>query len=313
MTNLSIIIVNWNTKDILSDCLRSIYKETKDIKFETIVIDNNSSDNSVGMIKQNFPQVLLIENKDNKGFAAANNQGINIAKGKYLLLLNSDTIILDNALKKAYEFATSNQNADVIGCKILNKDRTLQPSCSMFPSLLNRFLMLTYLYKIFPKSKFFGRAQMTWFNYDRKIEVDVISGCFMVINRKAIDRVGPMDEDFFMYSEEVDWCWRFKKSGYKIVFTPEAQIIHLGGASAIKHGAQRAQIKDRSTIRFMLKHWPKPKIAIALAMMFLFYSTRLITILPKYLFIKQSQDLNKIQNHIAGLKGLFNLKKYLDQ
>ena len=155
--DISVVIVNWNTESILRDCLKSVYEQSKDISFEVIVIDNASTDGSVDMVKNNFSKVILIENKKNKGFAAANNQGIAKAKGRYILLLNSDTVILDNAIKKTVSFVDTHPAAAVTGCRVLNPDRSLQPTCFMFPSVLNLLLSTSYLYKLFPKNKFFGR------------------------------------------------------------------------------------------------------------------------------------------------------------
>ena len=231
MIDVSIIIVNWNTRDILRDCLQSVYDQTKEISYEVIVIDNASSDDSVDMVKKEFPQVILIENKENRGFAAANNQGIAIAKGRYILLLNSDTIILDNAVYKTLLIADANVQAGIIGCRALNRDRTLQRTCFMFPSVLNMLLSMTGLYKLFPKSKFFGREHMSWWNRDDEREVDVVTGCFMFVRREVIEKIGVMNEDYFIYAEETDWCFKAKKAGFKVLFTPFAEIIHLGGTS----------------------------------------------------------------------------------
>jgi len=230
--DVSIIIVNWNTRDILSDCLKSVFDQTKDISFEVIVIDNASSDDSVKMVKSEFPQIILIENNENRGFAAANNQGIQIAKGRYILLLNSDTIVLDGAIQKNLVFADQHPDAAVVGCKVLNPDKSLQPTCFMYPSLLNLFLSSTYLYKFFPRSRFLGRERMTWWDRNDIREVEVVTGCFMLVKKETIEKVGMMDESFFMYAEETDWCYRFKKAGWKLFFTPNAQIIHLGGQSS---------------------------------------------------------------------------------
>jgi len=250
--DVSLIIVNWNTRDILRDCLASVFAQTTGIDFEVIVIDNASSDGSAEMVKQEFPQVILIENEQNKGFAAANNQGMRIAKGRYILLLNSDTIVLDGAIQKTLAFAEQHPQAAVVGCKVLNPDRTLQPTCFMFPSLLNLVLSSTYLYKLFPKSRFFGRERMTWWDRNDVRPVDVVTGCFMLVRREAIDKVGMMDEDYFMYGEETDWCWRFQKAGWENLFFPDAQIIHLGGQSS-KQVRQAMLIQLRKAILFFLK------------------------------------------------------------
>ena len=230
--DVSIIIVNWNTRQITSDCLDSIYSQDSSLEYEVIVIDNASSDNSVFSIKQNFSEIILIENEVNLGFAAANNQGMRIAKGRYVLLLNSDTVVLDHAIEKTVAFANQHPEAGVVGCRVLNQDMSLQPSCFMYPSVLNMFLASTYLYKIFPGSKFFGREMMSWWEMLDVREVDVVRGCFMLVSRKAIHEVGVLDESYFMYCEETDWCYRMNDFGWKSLFTPDAEIIHLGGASS---------------------------------------------------------------------------------
>jgi len=254
ITEVSVVVVNWNTQDILRDCLRSIYEQGGEIDLEVIVVDNASTDGSVEMVKKDFPQITLIENSQNRGFAAANNQGIAISKERYVLLLNSDTVVLDNAIAKTAAFADSHPEAAVVGCRVLNPDRTLQPTCFMFPSILNMLLSSTYLYKLFPKSKFFGRERMTWWNRNDIREVDVVTGCFMLVRQDAIKKVGSMDEQFFMYGEETDWCYRFKQAGWKILFTPCAEIIHLGGQSAKKKAVTMIVQIRKSILQFMKKH-----------------------------------------------------------
>jgi GT2 family glycosyltransferase len=252
--DVSIIVVNWNTKDLVRDCLASVYRQTKHITFEVIVVDNGSHDGSGEMIKTEFPQAILIENPDNKGFAAANNQAMAVATGRYLLLLNSDTVVLNNAIHKTVSFADAHPEAAVVGCRILNPDREVQPTCFMFPSLLNTLLSSTYLYKLFPKSKFFGREHMTWWSRDCVREVEVVTGCFMLVRRKAIEQVGVMDERFFVYGEETDWCYRFRKAGWKVLFTPHAEIIHLCGASTRQVKSEMILQLHKSKLLLFRKH-----------------------------------------------------------
>lgn len=279
--DVSIIIVNWNTRDILKECLQSVYQQTEGVDFEVIVIDNASDDDSVAMIKSDFPQVVLIENKENKGFATANNQGMAVAKGRYCLLLNSDTVVLDNAITKTVEFADHQDKTAVVGCRVLNPDKTLQPTCFMFPSLLNMFLSSTYLYKLFRRSKFFGRERLTWWQRDDVRQVDVVTGCFMLVSRQAIDQVGMMDESFFMYGEETDWCYRFKKAGWNVLFTPGAEIIHLGGQSSAKvRGEMVVQLRI-GILQFMKKHYNGLVHALASLLVALFFLLRL----PAWLLI----------------------------
>jgi GT2 family glycosyltransferase len=254
IVDVSVIIVSWNTQDILRNCLRSIYEQGGDIAVEVIVIDNASTDGSAEMVRKDFPQVILIENSENRGFAAANNQGIAIAKGRYVLLLNPDTVILDHAINKTLYFADAHPESAVVGCRVLNPDRTLQPTCFMFPSILNMLLSSTYLYKLFPKNRFFGRERMTWWSRNDIREVDVVTGCFMLVQREAIEQVGLLDERYFIYGEETDWCYRFKHADWKVMFTPCANIIHLGGQSTQKKATAMVVQLRKSILQFMKKY-----------------------------------------------------------
>ncbi|MGD8501698.1 MAG: glycosyltransferase family 2 protein, partial [Phycisphaerales bacterium] len=184
--DVSVIIVNWNTEGLLRGCLASIYERAGDVDYEVIVVDNASTDGSVEVVKNDFQRVILIENAENRGFSKANNQGMAVAKGRYVLLLNSDTVVLDEAIAHTVRFADEHPQAGVISCRVLNPDDTVQPTCFMFPSILNMLLSSTYLYKLFPKSRFFGREQMTWWDRSDVREVDVVTGCFMLVRRKAI-------------------------------------------------------------------------------------------------------------------------------
>jgi len=279
--DVSVIIVNWNTKELLRDCLSSVYEHAGDIDYEIIVIDNASIDGSAEMVKNDFQQVILMENSDNRGFATANNQGMAVAKGRYMLLLNSDTVVLDNAIANIVNFADENPQIAVTGCRVLNPDRTLQRTCFMFPSVLNMLLSSTYLYKLFPKNRFFGREQMTWWNRNDVRQVDVVTGCFMLVRREAIDQVGMMDEQFFMYGEETDWCYRFREKGWKVMFAPVGQIIHFGGQStAQKPVAMIVQLR-LSILKFMKKHYCRSTYLIARFLVALFFAIRLPVWLAK--------------------------------
>jgi GT2 family glycosyltransferase len=231
MTDVSIIIVNWNTRDILQGCLISIFKQTQGINFEVIVIDNASSDGSAEKVKHEFPQVILIANSENRGFAAANNQGMQIATGRYVLLLNPDTIVLEKAIQKTIAFADNHLDIGVVGCQVWLNEKDIQQTCFAFPSLSGLIIQVVGLRRLFPKARFFGRAKYGWWNRTTQLDVDVISGMYMLVRREAIEKVGLMDEDYFVYAEETDWCYRFWKAGWRCVFTPEARIIHLDGGS----------------------------------------------------------------------------------
>jgi GT2 family glycosyltransferase len=303
--DVSIIIVNWNTKQLLQDCLTSVYERAGDLNYEIIVIDNASTDGSVEMVKNDFRQVILIENDKNRGFASANNQGMALAKGRYVLLLNSDTIVLDNSIANTVHFADENPKAAVTGCRVLNPDRTIQRTCFMFPSLLNMLLSSTYLYKLFPKSRFFGREQMTWWDRSDVRQVDVVTGCFMLVRREAIEQVGVMDERFFMYGEETDWCYRFWRDGWKVMFAPVGEIIHFGGQSAAKRPVAMIVQLRLSILKFIRKHYGWPSHLIARFLVALFFAIRL----PVWLamaFVRpaaRSEAVIKMKAYSTGVVG----------
>jgi GT2 family glycosyltransferase len=251
--DVSIIIVNWNTRDILRGCLWSVYEQTQDISFEVIVVDNASSDDSSTMIKKEFPQVVFIENTENRGFAAANNQGMKIAKGRYVLLLNPDTIVLDGAIQKTTVFADQSPEAAVVGIRNDRPDGSLTKNCFQFASVQNLIIYSLGLHRVFANSRFFGRERLSWWDHLTTREVDVVAGCYMLVRRSAIDQVGMMDETYFMYGEEMDWCWRFQQAGWKILYYPDARIIHYGGMSAAQNPAGMRVEQQKSFLYFIEK------------------------------------------------------------
>ena len=253
---LSIIIVNYNAVRLLQKCLSLVYAETKRIPFDVWVIDNNSMDTSVTMVQQNFPQVNLIENKENVGFAKANNQAITKCAGDYILLLNPDTLVLQNALEKIVDFMDENLTVGICGCKVLNEDGTLQLACRRsIPTPEIAFFRLTGLSKLFPKSKIMARYNLTYLNPDNPHEVDAVSGAFLMIRRKVVDGIGLLDERFFMYGEELDWCLRTKKAGWMVMYYPGAEIIHYKGECS-KFNHRRAAFEFyKSMYLFHKKHF----------------------------------------------------------
>jgi GT2 family glycosyltransferase len=255
MLDLSIIVVNWNTRDLTARCLSAVDATVKKIAYETIVVDNNSSDGSQDMVRTQFPNVKLIANMDNGGFAKANNQGIQISQGRYVLLLNSDAFVLENTLDTMVTFMDSHPEAGMAGCKLLYENGSLQASCATFPTLATEFYIAVGLDKLFPKSKIFGKYLMTDWDYSTMREVDVIMGAFMMVRKTGIDQVGVMDESFFMYSEEVDWCYRFKAAGWKILFTPEVECIHIWGGSSRAVKVETLIRLYRARVQFFRKHY----------------------------------------------------------
>jgi GT2 family glycosyltransferase len=227
---LSIIIVTHNAKDFLRNCLKSVFEKIKNLSFEVLVVDNASSDGTFEMLKNEFPQVNAIFSKENLGFAKANNLAIKEAKGKYIFLLNPDTILLDENFEKLIDFAQKNPDVGAIGPKVLNSDLTIQHQCKRgFPTPWNIFCYLSGLAKIFPKSKIFAGYLLTYLDTEKIQEVDSLSGCAMVVKREVIEKVGMMDEDYYLYGDDLDWCYRIKSAGWKVVYFPETKIIHYGG------------------------------------------------------------------------------------
>lgn len=255
---LSIIIVNWNTKDLINNCLKSIYDNTKDLNYEIIVVDNNSSDESVALMKENFlkhSNFRLIENKFNKGFASANNQAIQVSNGSTVLLLNPDTKIIGNVIKDTHKYLNKERTVGIAGCKVLNPDESLQLACRrMIPTPKDAFFKLFGFSKIFKNSKKITRYNVTYASEDEFIDVDSVSGCFLMIKREVIDMIGLLDDTFFMYGEEMDWCLRAKKAGYIVRYCPVGAIIHYKGESSRQLGTKATYEFYRAMFLFYNKN-----------------------------------------------------------
>lgn len=245
---VSIIIVNWNTRALLRDCLVSIAAETR-AAHEIIVIDNASRDGSAQMVADEFPQVVLIANSDNRGFAGANNQGLHIAKGDHVLLLNPDTIVLDGAIDKMLDWLSRHPDVGCVGCQVLEGPGVIQRTCFADPSALNLAIVELGLMRLADRFPLFGRPWYSDWDRTTEREVDVVSGMFMLVPRAVLDKVGPLDDAFFVYAEEADWCRRIRKAGWRCVFAPVAQIVHLDGGSK-----STAQIRSRMYVQMQKSH-----------------------------------------------------------
>lgn len=256
MLDLSIIIVSWNTKEYLKGCLESVEKEKKELSCEVFVVDNASSDGSSEMVNIEFPQVVLHANEKNVGFAKANNQAIQKSRGKYILLLNPDTVVLDGCLTKLFEFMEKHPDVGASGGRILNPDGEVElfRSAKRFPTPLTKFYVDVHLDKIFPWVRIFGKYAITGWDRDDVREVDVLSGAFMFVRREIIQDVGLLDESFFLLAEDLDWCRRIKQKKWKISFNPEAQIIHYGGKSIDQVKLTRMKNEIHSHLLYFQKH-----------------------------------------------------------
>jgi hypothetical protein len=252
--DLSVVIVGWNARHYLELCLRSLTEAPLRRSMEILVVDNASSDGSAEMIEARFPQVKLIRNAENLGFSKGNNVGIRQCQGRYVALVNPDVIVLPGCLDALADFLDQNPKVGNVGPRVLNPDRTLQSSCRRFPTLWNNFCNATSLASVFKNSRFFAGEHMFFFPHDRTLAVDVLVGCFSMIRRETFDAVGLLDENLFMYGDDVDWCRRCWKAGWQVVFFPGAQAIHDRGKITAPYPVRFAVAQQRSVLYYWKKH-----------------------------------------------------------
>lgn len=249
--DLSIVIVNWNTRDLLYHCLRSIQRAEHALRLEIMVVDNASSDGSIDMVLRNFPDVKLLQNTENLGFARANNIALVRAAGRYVLLLNTDTLVHGKVLQNAIAWLDEQPDVGVMGPRLLNADASIQPSCGMFPSIRNLTLQTLGITRIAQWDGY----RMTGWSHSYTRDVEVISGAAMFVRRGALKTVGLLDEEFFFFGEETDWCRRFAKSGWRVVFNPIPDITHFGGGSALRLEHTRDIMLTEAMTRLHHKHF----------------------------------------------------------
>jgi len=253
---LSVIIVNYNVEYFLEQCLNSTYKALEQVSGEVFVVDNNSIDGSVEMVKAKFPQAHLIANKDNTGFSVANNQAMKIANGEYVLLLNPDTIVEEDTFKQVVDFMDEHPDAGGLGCKMIDgKGIFLPESKRGLPTPAVAFYKIFGLSKLFPKSKKFGKYHLTYLDDNEIHEIDVLSGAFMMMRKTTLDKVGLLDEAFFMYGEDIDLSYRIVKGGYKNYYYPKTRIIHYKGESTKKSSVNYVFVFYNAMIIFAKKHF----------------------------------------------------------
>ncbi len=260
--DLSVIVVNWNTRDLLRDCLNSVSETVSDLIFEIIVVDNFSSDGSVAMLEKEFPSVIRIVNKENKGFGAANNQALKIMKGRYALLINSDAVLTMGAVNKLWDFCESNEKAAIVCGQLLNADGSMQNSIASFPSLLTLAVNNSLLEYLFPR-----RYPSKRYKHTSPLEVDSIVGACMMIRKKALEETGAFDERYFFFFEETDLAYKMRLQGWKIYQVPDAFIYHLQGQS-IGHKARSRIEFYRSRYQFLRKWHKSPYFLLAKSIIF---------------------------------------------
>lgn len=251
---LSIVIVNWNGKAFLKSCLESLVREGSGLDAEIIVVDNGSSDGSPEMVRELFKEVKLICNRENVGFARGNNIGLRECRGEWICLVNSDVEVMSGSIKCMVSYMREHPKVGMMGPKVIDSASGITPNYREFPSLWNLFCRALALDKIFPPSRIFGGYFMNYFDGTHMRKVDVIAGTFWLLRKKALDEAGWLDEDFFMYGEDIDLCKRLKRSGWDILYFPEAEIMHHGGGSSQSDPIRFFIEQQRSNYLYWRKH-----------------------------------------------------------
>ena len=262
MIDLSVSIVNCGNRDLLAQCLESIYRTIRQITFEVWVVDNGSTDGSAEMVRARFPQVAVIETAERLGYAASQNLALRRCRGRYVLVFNEDMLVMPGALEVMVAFMDAHPDAGMVGCRLLNVEGSLQPSCRAFPNLWIQLFRSLYLDKLFPGNRWTGANYMSYWGHDTVREVDVIKGCCMLVRREVLEQVGLMDERFFLYYEETDWCYRTRRAGWKVYFTPDAEIIHYGEQATGRELARMTLIQHQSLLKYFRKHHGRASAAV---------------------------------------------------
>ncbi len=254
--DITVIIVNYNVKHFLEQCLRSVQRASRGLRVETVVVDNNSQDGSQQMLAEKFPDVILIDNQDNPGFSKANNQGIEIARGKYVLLLNPDTIVQEDTFRTCFDFMEAHPEGGALGVKMLDGEGKFLPeSKRALPTPMVSFYKIFGLASIFPKSKTFGKYHLTYLSKEENHEIEILSGAFMFMRKEMLDQIGGLDETFFMYGEDIDLSYRVLLAGYKNYYLADTKIIHYKGESTKKGSLNYVRVFYQAMIIFAKKHF----------------------------------------------------------
>jgi hypothetical protein len=274
--NLSVIIVSFNTRDLLRNCIKSVYETVRNVDFEIIVVDNGSNDGSPGMIEAEFKYAKLIRNSENMGFAKANNQAMRIANGRYILLLNSDTILKDRAIETLVMFMEEHPEGAAVGPKVLNVNGTLQSKGGSFPSILWSLMILFRVTKYLSEETLLRLFPRYYWKENIPKSVDAVNGCCFLIRKDVVNKIGSFSEDFIMYGEEDEWCYRAKQNNYEIFYVSDANIVHLNESSPLP---KRSEVRIKSTAMFYKKTLGVPRGIIITASDIVLSVTRLFGLL----------------------------------
>ena len=269
MTDISIIFVSWNCWAYLEDCLKTLLSQTSRCTTRIVVVDNGSTDGTPALLKARYPSVTVVENRENLGFAAANNQAMRIVRSRYVLLLNPDTVVKPGALDALVEFMDANPDAWVVGPMMMNADGTLQRTGVRFPNNWNIFSEALFLDRLVPSSRVFGRHKELYADPEAARQVDYVQGACLMVRSKVTEDLGGMDEQFFMYFEETDWCYRMKMAGGQVWYCPSAKVIHFGGGELAHYDERRLVHYHRGLLLFYKKYYSMRKRVVLRFILFL--------------------------------------------
>ena len=303
---VSVVIVVWNAKKYVLECLDSLHNHSGQACSEIIVVDNASTDGTPELIERLYPEIKLIRNAENLGFAKANNIGIAASSGDYICLVNSDVKFISDSISALLQYLGQNPRIAMVGPKMLTPDGEVARSTMRFPTLWNYFCRALGLDIVFKRSRAFGGFLMSDFDHQSTAAVEVLNGWFLLVRRSAIDRVGVLDPQFFMYGEDVDWCYRFRQAGERVVFLAGAEAIHYGGASSSNAPLRFYLEMCRADWQLWRKHRAGPARAAFLILFAVHHSARLFCSAGSYLCwpSERPRTLLKLRRNLAGLKWL---------
>ena len=307
MVEVSVIVVSWNAKSYVQECIASVTRSALSVPFEVIVIDNASNDGTPDMVRRLFPRVCLITNEENLGFAKANNQGLQTATGKYLCLVNSDVNVPPECLQAMYDFMVRNTKVGVLGPRMLTSEGHLGRSWMRFPTVWNCLCSALALPSVFRRSRIFGGVLMGDFDGGRTSEVNVLNGWFLMVRREALNAVGPLDESFFMYGEDIDWSYRFRNAGWPRVYFAGAQARHYGGASSANAPTRFYLQMNKANLQCFKKHHSRIGVLGYWLTTFIYHLLRIGGYSLMYLFKRgtQPEASFKIRRSVACIAWLF--------
>ena len=306
--DISVVIVAWNAKHYLELCLESLAKAPPRRSMEVFVVDNASADGSAEMIEAKFPWVKLIKSIENLGFSRGNNVAIRRCQGRYIALVNPDVIVFPGCLDALADFLDQNPKVGNVGPRVLNPDMSMQSTCRRFPTLWNNFCSATGLATKFKHSRFFAGEHMFYFPHDRTLTVDVIVGCFSMIRRETFDDVGLLDEDLFMYGDDVDWCRRASNAGWQVVFHPGGQAIHDRGKITAPYPVRFAVAQQRSVLHYWSKHHGFWGVLGIRSIMFFRHALRYSFVVASTVFHPKRRAEGDVRKQVSGacLRELFS-------